>query len=447
MADNNENNYDTEARLEFLKLGEADTATLKEFRQVLETNLDGILDQFYSHVVSVPELKAKFPSQEMLDHARAEQKKHWLNNVFAGNFGSEFMETVSTIGRAHVRVDLAPRWYMAGYCFTLNKLVDLATKTYGRDQRKLSAVLQAINKAVFLDMDLAISIYNDVSQESMRALNQDAKNFANTVQGMVQIVASASTELLSTSQSMESTASTTSEQATAVAAAAEEASTNVQTVASAAEELSSSIDEISRQVAQSTEISNNAVAEAQRTNDMVQGLAQAATKIGEVVKLINDIASQTNLLALNATIEAARAGEAGKGFAVVASEVKNLANQTAKATDEISTQINDIQAATKDAVRAIGAIGDTINSISETASTIASAVEEQGAATQEIARNVEQASAGTSEVTTHIQDVTQAAGMTGNAARDVSQASNELSSQAEMLSSEVSSFVQRIEGH
>jgi methyl-accepting chemotaxis protein len=267
------------------------------------------------------------------------------------------------------------------------------------------------------------------------------ENFERNMKTAVQSVSAAATELQSSAQVMENTASTTSEQATAVAAAAEEASTNVQTVAAAAEELSSSIGEITRQVTQSTQVAANAVNEADRANQMVQGLVESSQKIGEVVALITDIAEQTNLLALNATIEAARAGDAGKGFAVVASEVKNLANQTAKATEEIGTQIGGIQTATGDAVEAIKSIGGTIDEISSISSTIAAAVEEQSAATQEIARNVEQASAGTSEVTSNISGVTVAAGETGHAAGEVLSAANELSQQGELLGKEMDAFL------
>jgi methyl-accepting chemotaxis protein len=282
------------------------------------------------------------------------------------------------------------------------------------------------------------------AEEKKRAMNELADSFQAQVGGIVQTVSSSATEMQTTAQTMSSTAEETSRQATAVAAASEQASTNVQTVASAAEELSSSITEISRQVAQSAEIAGRAVADAERTNAQVQGLADAAQKIGEVVSLINDIASQTNLLALNATIEAARAGDAGKGFAVVASEVKNLANETAKATEEITAQITSVQAATREAVTAIQAIGQTIGSINEIATTIASAVEEQGAATQEIARNVQQASAGTTEVSSNIAGVTQAATETGAAASQVLSASGELARQGELLRGEVDKFLHAV---
>jgi methyl-accepting chemotaxis protein len=257
----------------------------------------------------------------------------------------------------------------------------------------------------------------------------------------VKTVASAAQEMHASSQSMSATAEEATRQSTAVSSASEQASANVQMVATAAEELSNSIVEISRQVAQASQIAGAAVEEADETNAKIQGLAKAADKIGEVVALITDIADQTNLLALNATIEAARAGDAGKGFAVVASEVKNLANQTAKATDEIGTQIAGIQTSTQEAVEAIGKIGKTIVDINEVASGIASAVEEQGAATQEIARNVEQAAVGTQEVSSNITGVNAAANDTGAAASQIRSAADELSQQSEMLRVEVDNFL------
>jgi methyl-accepting chemotaxis protein len=265
--------------------------------------------------------------------------------------------------------------------------------------------------------------------------------FESSVCASLDALASAATEMRATSQSMSATAEEAGRQANVVATAAEEASVNVQTVATATEELSSSVSEIGRQVSESTKITGKAVNEATRTNGMVEGLSAAAQKIGDVVKLISDIASQTNLLALNATIEAARAGEAGKGFAVVASEVKSLANQTAKATEEIAAQVAAMQDATSDAVTAIQSIGGTIGSINEIATTIASAVEEQGAATQEIARNVQEAAQGTGQVSSSIVGVNQAASETGAASSLVLASADELGRQAESLRGDVDKFL------
>ncbi|MGA2054111.1 MAG: cache domain-containing protein [Bradyrhizobium sp.] len=271
-----------------------------------------------------------------------------------------------------------------------------------------------------------------------------ADEFERGVRASLDSLSGAASEMQSTSRSMSSTATEASQQATSVAAVAEQASVNVQTVAAATEQLSSSVSEIGRQVTQSTEVAGQAVAEANRTNVTVQGLSAAAQKIGDVVKLISDIASQTNLLALNATIEAARAGEAGRGFAVVANEVKSLANQTAKATDEISAQVGAMQGATTEAVQAIEGIGRTIGAINEITSAISAAVEQQGAATQEIARNVQEAALGTGQVSSNIAAVNYAAEKTGSASNGVLASAEQLSKQAVALRTDVDRFLANI---
>ncbi|RQH13726.1 HAMP domain-containing methyl-accepting chemotaxis protein [Bradyrhizobium sp. RP6] len=268
-----------------------------------------------------------------------------------------------------------------------------------------------------------------------------ADSFEAAIGEIVDTVSSASTELEASASTLTSTAARGQELTTMVAAASEEASTNVQSVASATEELSSSITEISRQVQESARVASNAVSQARTTTDRVGELSAAAARIGDVVELINTIAGQTNLLALNATIEAARAGEAGRGFAVVASEVKALAEQTAKATGEIGQQIASIQTATEHSVGAIKDISHTIEKLSEISSTIAAAVEEQGAATQEISRNVQQAAAGTHQVSSNIIDVQQGASETGSASSQVLAAAQSLSGDSNRLKLEVGKFL------
>jgi methyl-accepting chemotaxis protein len=271
-----------------------------------------------------------------------------------------------------------------------------------------------------------------------------ADEFQSAVGNIIHTVSAASTQLEAAATTLTRTAQTTQERSASVAAASEQASSNVQSVASAAEELGSSVSEISRQVQESSRIAINAVGQAEQTDGRINQLSHAAGRIGDVVKLITAIAEQTNLLALNATIEAARAGEAGRGFAVVASEVKQLASQTAKATEEIGTQIAGMQSATQDAVISIQEISKTIGRISEIATTIASAVEEQGAATQEISRNVQQAAQGTSQVAADISDVNHGAGETGSASAQVLASAQSLSADSSHLKAEVEKFLSTV---
>ncbi|CAA2137723.1 methyl-accepting chemotaxis protein [Methylobacterium bullatum] len=280
--------------------------------------------------------------------------------------------------------------------------------------------------------------------ERKRTMMEMADNFEKTFSNVVGIVASSATELQATAQTMTATAGQTSDRSLTVAAAAEQAAVNVNTVAAAAEELGSSVQEIGRQVHSSADLAQRAVAEANHTGQLVEELSGSVIRIDAVVDMISSIASQTNLLALNATIEAARAGDAGRGFAVVAAEVKELANQTAQATKEISAQIAGVQGSTEQTVRAIGIIEARLREMNDVATAIASAVEEQGAATQEIVRNVAEAAHGTSEVTSNISGIAGAAEETGAAASQVLSAASELSQHSEYLSLEVSRFLKNV---
>jgi methyl-accepting chemotaxis protein len=309
-----------------------------------------------------------------------------------------------------------------------------------------SAVLVFKNNALETERMRAEQV--DTERTTATRRKQDMHKLANDFEGavgqIIETVSSASTRLESSAGTLTSTAERSQQLATMVAAASEEASTNVQSVASATEELTSSVNEISRQVHESARMAGEAVGQSRTTTDRVSELSKAAARIGDVVELINTIAGQTNLLALNATIEAARAGEAGRGFAVVASEVKALAEQTAKATGEIGQQISGIQSATQVAVSAIKEISGTIERLSEISSTIAAAVEEQGAATQEISRNVQQAARGTHEVSSNITDVQRGAGETGSASSEVLSAAQSLSRDSNRLKLEVGKFLDTV---
>ncbi|MBL8692046.1 MAG: HAMP domain-containing protein [Rhodospirillaceae bacterium] len=282
-------------------------------------------------------------------------------------------------------------------------------------------------------------------EERRRALEALTKSLGETMDQVVRTLSGTATEMQGSAETMSRLSSSTEARSSTVAQASHTTSSNVQTVAAAAEELSTSIGEIGRQVAESAMVAQRAVDEANRTDQSVQSLADGAQKIGEVVRLINDIASQTNLLALNATIEAARAGEAGKGFAVVASEVKSLANQTAKATEEIAAQIQGIQSATRAAVQAIGGITRTIGEMSHISTGIASAVEQQDAAAREIAQNVQMAAAGTDEVSSNIPGVRESVTETGAAARAVLVAAEGLARHSSTLERQVGDFLVKVE--
>jgi methyl-accepting chemotaxis protein len=311
---------------------------------------------------------------------------------------------------------------------------------------RIASALQIFKEALVAKKasDDAANADRAVNAARAQRISAATGDFEAMIGELVGSLASASTELEASASTLSSTAGRAQELTTMVAAASEEASTNVRSVASATEELSSSVNEISRQVQESARMANEAVDQARKTNARVGELSKAAARIGDVVELINTIAGQTNLLALNATIEAARAGEAGRGFAVVASEVKALAEQTAKATGEIGQQISGIQAATQESVGAIQEISGTIEKLSEISSTIAAAVEEQGAATQEISRNVQQAAQGTQQVSSHITDVQRGASETGSASSQVLSAAQSLASEGDRLKNQVEKFLNTV---
>ncbi|MCP3477566.1 methyl-accepting chemotaxis protein [Bradyrhizobium sp. CCGUVB1N3] len=328
---------------------------------------------------------------------------------------------------------------------------DLSTEVPEKDRRdEIGEMAKTVEifKTNALEVERLKKVQEDAERQAAAQRRRDmvdlADGFERAVGEIVDTVGSASTELEASSSTLATTAQRAQQLTSVVAVASGEATGNVQSVATATEELSSSVNEISRQVQESARMAIDAVGQARSTTERVSQLSTAATRIGDVVELINTIAGQTNLLALNATIEAARAGEAGRGFAVVASEVKSLAEQTAKATGEISQQISGIQTATQDSVTAIREISATIERLSEVSSTIAAAVEEQGAATQEIARNVQQAAHGTQQVSSNIGDVQRGAAETGSASSQVLSTAKMLATDSNRLKLEVGKFLSTV---
>ena len=436
-----EDDQDQRTRMRFMRIDAATGELLREFWKVVQPALPEILEGFYRHVSREPQLARLIGSD--IPRLRAAQGAHW-GRLFNGRFDREYLQGVRAIGLIHNKIGLEPRWYIGGYNFVLSQLAALAVRQYRWTPNRLSSVLTALNCAVMLDMDIAISVYQEAMlierQKQQDKISGAIRDFDGQMKVVLNTLGGSATDLQNAANTLAANAEQSTRQSAAVAAGSEEASANVQAVASATEQLTSSVREIGRQVTESTRMTGKAVEQADQSGASMQGLAEAAQRIGAVVELINTIAGQTNLLALNATIEAARAGDAGRGFAVVASEVKALAEQTAKATDEISQQILAIQTATRQSVSSIQEIGATIGSVNEIATAIAAAVEQQGMATAEIARNVQEAARGTQQVSSNIAGVNQAASETGHTATRMLSAANELSRQSDTLRASVEGF-------
>ncbi|EGF89908.1 methyl-accepting chemotaxis protein MCP signaling domain protein [Asticcacaulis biprosthecium C19] len=420
---------------------------LRENRAYIMGLLPSALDEFYDHIERFPEAKRFFRDRRHMDHAKQKQIEHW-GMLLQGNFGHDYVQSVTVIGEVHNRIGLEPRWYIGGYNFLLNSLLasiarrkpaGLFGKASGEDTLALQ---QAITRATLMDMDYAIAVYLDAGKRQRNEIIEQIVGFEGSVSKILGEVSGSAKGLNTTAVGLSAISTQVTSQSVAVASASEEASVNAQTVAAAAEELVASIAEISRQVHDAMRIAGTATQNAERTSAQMLELSGAAQNVGEVVNIINNIASQTNLLALNATIEAARAGEQGKGFAVVATEVKSLANETSRATQTISGQIIEIQKSTQGSVAAIKDISDIIESLSQVCAAIAASVQQQSGATQEISQNIQQVATGAGEVTRNINGVSDAAEETSKASHFVLEASSVLQTQAETLGGEVARLIQ-----
>ncbi|AZU02981.1 methyl-accepting chemotaxis sensory transducer [Glycocaulis alkaliphilus] len=440
-------------RFDFLSFTESDRARLRSLKPLVAAELPAILDQFYLDISKHPEVDAMFKSAEMRSHARQKQLEHWLR-ICDAQYGADYLQSVQRIGETHARLGLKPAWYFGGYAKIVGGMVKAIIhkanasrnflQRFGNDG-ELAVALDTLVKAAMLDMDLCMSTIDAcAARAKAEERNALAGEFEKTISSIVSSVAAASEELSTTAKAMAQTAEGTTERSSSVAAASEEASVSARTVAQAAGELTRAIGEISERASEAAGASSQAREEARRTAETMAELSSAAERIGTIVSLIETVAEQTNLLALNATIEAARAGEAGKGFAVVASEVKSLAAQTANATEEISSQIANVQSVVNTAVKAIEAVSGSIEQVTGVSASISAAVEEQSAATAEIERNTNQSAESSGMVSQTITEVLCGAQETSNSAGAVVSAAAELGNQAERLRGDVSRFLERI---
>lgn len=435
------------SRLKFIRMDGATRATLRELRPLIARVMPVILDEFYVHIATYPEVARLFPDQAIMRHARDMQVKHW-DIVAAAEFDEPYVKSVTRVGEAHHRLGLEPQWYIGGYTFltsALQEAVELEGSVgwFGwnvKAQRaKKATQLAAVTKAAQLDMELALSVYLNAGRREKEELLNRLLNasFHRTVE----TVSATSAQFTATAHTLVKNANCTKQLANIVSNASKEVSSNVQTIASASDNLAKSIAKIARQVDASNHIAELTVQQVEQTDTCISNLSQVANEIGSIIKVITEIAEQTNLLGLNATIEAARAGRAGKGFSVVAQEVKILATQSAKATEEIGAQIGQVITATRDTVTAIKETLATIRRNSEVTAAITAAIGQQGAATQEISRSVLNIAKNASEVAANIDNVNAGATDTEAISEQLLTSAQVLVGESQCLEGEIENFL------
>lgn len=436
---------DVAARLNYARIDDDTRKTLSKLWVTVEPELGPIMKRFYDHIRSEPHMSRMIGEQQ--SRLEGAQTAHW-RRLFTGDFGAEYVESINRIGMVHFRIGLEPRWYIAGYQIILNDLTAIILRKHRFSAAAATRFITALNKAVMLDVDFAISTYQqallDDRQRRNDAINGAITDFRGSVDEILTVLDGSTGQMQETADTLSQVASKASQDAVSASTASEQTSVNVQTVAAATEELSASVLEIADQISTASDVVRKATRMTEASSVEVEKLAEAGRRIGEVISLIQAIAEQTNLLALNATIEAARAGEAGRGFAVVAQEVKALASQTSKATDQIAGQVADIQHSTRSSVESIREIAQIIGEIENVTTNVASAIEEQSAATREISTSIQMAADGSRTLSHNVSGVNDAIGVTSQAADAVQRVSGDLSSQSNRMAQEVRNFFERL---
>jgi methyl-accepting chemotaxis protein len=435
-----------ESRLKFYDWTAADRQRLSDAKRDLEAMLPAIVDEALEHILRWPDVAGPLSEPGLYQHARNRIIEH-VGIIADGRFDERYLSSAEAIGGAHARIALEPTWYMGAYQRVIGGVLDaMAAQRRQIGPLTLGAIdvelVSSLTKALMFDMGIVITlIQRGIEAKQQEERSRIADDFQAQVASIVDAVARSADELSRTTQSMSDQSSRAVTQCETVRNSVENATSSAESVATASDQLKGAISEIAQQSTEAADLSATANETARATGEMMDTLAQSAERIGDIINLIEDVAEQTNLLALNATIEAARAGEAGKGFAVVASEVKALAAQTGKATEEISEQINEMQAAVNRSVSSIGDACSSIESVTGVSASISAAVEEQSAATAEIGRNTDHTANSNREAAAAISDLADASRQTEYSASEVVAAAGELGRQAETLRADLDSFI------
>ena len=433
-------------RLAFLEIDAQVRQDLLEAWPLIEPHVPRIIDEFYAHVAQFPGPAERVAGH--IDRLAKAQVQHW-RHLFTGGFDDAYDRSAYAIGRAHVRAEIRPSWFIGAYGIILARITAVLGDARRFNGRRTAQLMAAVVRATMLDMQIAVSVYHEMllahECERRESLSEGVQRFDGAFSESIGRLNEAAETMRTASGRLAALAAETSEQAARVTGSAEEMAGRVAEGAEVARHMAESIGLVSGHAQESLDVARQAVEQAAATDGTVRGLSAAADRVGSVLELIAGIAAQTNLLALNATIEAARAGDAGKGFAVVAAEVKALAEQTATATHEIAGQIEAIQDATRRTVTDLGGISATIDRVAASIGAIAAAVEEQSEATRAISSTVEAMSGDATAVATAIRGVREASTNTGEIVGTVQELAAQLDGQASRMRSEVGEFFARLQ--